>query len=259
MKKLQLLLLALCFSFYAFPQKYVQVWGDEFNTPGLPYSTKWDYEVGKLRNDELQYYTAKRSENARIQDTTLIIEARKESYMGASYTSASLISRYKGDWQYGKFEIRAKVPGGKGTWPAIWMMPTDKEYGGWPKSGEMDIMEYVGMNPSNLYYTAHYEGTSGTGHLSSGIQTAYSQPYNKFVTFTFIWSPAKLEWYADGVKYCTYSPNSTYPKVWPFNKMFYMILNLAYGGSWGAQQGIDDTKLPHKFYIDYVRVYQLQE
>lgn len=259
MKKLQLLLLALCFTFYAYPQKYVQVWGDEFNTPGLPDSTKWDYEIGKIRNSELQYYTSKRSENARIQDTVLIIEARKEAYMGASYTSASLFSRYKGDWLYGKFEFSAKVPGGLGTWPAIWMMPTDNEYGGWPRSGEMDIMEYVGMNQSNLYYTAHYEGTNGTGHQSSGIQTTYSQPYNKFITFTFIWSPTKLEWYADGVKRFTYNKPSVDQRVWPFNKMFYLILNLAYGGSWGDQKGHDDTKLPHKFYIDYVRVYQLQE
>jgi len=260
MKKFFLFLFPLFLAVYAFPQKYVKVWGDEFNSPGLPDSTKWDYEVGKVRNSELQYYTYKRSENARIQDTVLIIEARKETYQGAGYTSASLISKYKGDWQYGKFEIRAKVPTGKGTWPAIWMMPTYSEYGGWPKSGEIDIMEYVGMNPSNLYFNAHFGSDSGTGHKSSGNSTtAISQPYNKFITFTLVWTPDKLEWYADGVKYHTYTKTSDDFKVWPFNKMFYFILNLAYGGSWGAQQGIDDTKLPHKFYIDYVRVYQLQE
>lgn len=260
MKKIQLSLFLFCLVLQAFPQKYVKVWGDEFNTPGLPDDTKWDYEIGKVRNDELQYYTYKRSENARIQDTVLIIEARKEAFQGASYTSASLISKYKGDWQYGKFEIRAKVPTGKGTWPAIWMMPTNSEYGGWPKSGEIDIMEYVGMNPANLYFTAHFGSDSGTGHKSSGNSTtAISLPYNKFITFSLVWTPDKLEWFADGVKYHTYAKTSDDPKVWPFNKMFYFILNLAYGGSWGAQQGIDDTKLPHKFYIDYVRVYQLQE
>ncbi|MDP2891034.1 MAG: family 16 glycosylhydrolase [Bacteroidota bacterium] len=259
MKKLILSIFILCFAIQAFPQKYVKVWSDEFNKPGLPDSTKWDYEVGKIRNAELQYYTYKRSENARIQDTVLIIEARKEPFQGASYTSASLVSRYKGDWLYGKFEIRAKVPTGKGTWPAIWMMPTDSEYGGWPKSGEMDIMEYVGMNANNLYYTAHFEGTNGSGHQSSGTQTTYNQPYSKFITFTFVWSPTKLEWYADGVKKYTYNKPSGDYRVWPFDKMFYMILNLAYGGSWGDQKGHDDTKLPHKFLIDYVRVYQLQE
>jgi beta-glucanase (GH16 family) len=259
MKKLILSIFILCIAIQAFPQKYVKVWSDEFNKPGLPDSTKWDYEVGKIRNAELQYYTYKRSENARIQDTVLIIEARKEAFQGASYTSASLISRYKGDWLYGKFEISAKVPTGNGTWPAIWMMPTDAEYGGWPKSGEIDIMEYVGMNPNNLYYNAHFEGTDGSGHQSSGTQTTYNQPYTRFINFTFIWSPTKLEWYADGVKKYTYNKPSNDQRVWPFNKMFYMILNLAYGGSWGAQKGIDDTKLPHKFLIDYIRVYQLQE
>jgi beta-glucanase (GH16 family) len=259
MKHFYLFSLLFLFAIQAFPQKYVKVWSDEFNTPGLPDSTKWDYEIGKVRNDELQYYTYKRSENARIQDTVLIIEARKEAYQGAAYTSASLKSRYKGDWLYGKFEIRAKVPTGKGTWPAIWMMPTDDEYGGWPKSGEIDIMEYVGMNPSNLYFTIHFEGTNGTGHQSSGANITFNQPYDRYITYTLIWSPAKLEWYADGVKYHTYNKTADDPRVWPFNKMFYFILNLAYGGSWGAQQGIDDSKLPHKFYIDYVRVYQLQE
>ena len=258
MKQSFLLLLFFCFVLQAYPQKYVKVWSDEFNTPGLPDSTKWDYEVGKVRNDELQYYTYKRSENARIQDTVLIIEAHKEAFKGAGYTAASLISRYKGDWLYGKFEISAKVPTGKGTWPAIWMMPTNDEYGGWPKSGELDIMEYVGFDPSKLHFNAHYEGASGKGHESSGSSFISSEPYNKFITFTFIWSPDKVEWLVDGVNKYTYTKPSDDTKVWPYNKMFYMILNLAYGGEWGAQQGIDNTKLPHKFLIDYVRVYQLK-
>jgi len=258
MKTFLLFLFIFCFAFCAFPQHYVKVWSDEFNTPGLPDSTKWGYEVGKLRNNELQYYTLKRLENARIQDTLLIIEARKESYLGADYTSASLISKYKGDWLYGKIEVRAKVPTGKGTWPAIWMMPTNDEYGGWPKSGEIDIMEYVGMNPLNLYFTTHFEGTNGSGHQSSGKHFEFNAPYDRFITYTLVWTPEKLEWYADGVKYHSYVKTADDSKVWPFNKSFYLILNLAYGGVWGAQQGIDDTKLPHKFYIDYVRVYQLK-
>ena len=189
----------------------------------------------------------------------MILEARKEAYKGAAYTSASLISRYKGDWLYGKFEFSAKVPGGLGTWPALWMMPTDDEYGDWPKSGEIDIMEYVGMDPNTLYYTAHFQGNNGTGHQSSGTYKTYNQPYNRFIKFTLVWSPNKIEWYADGIKYHTYTTTNTDPKLWPFNKMFYLIMNLAYGGSWADQKGHDDTKLPHKFLIDYVRVYQLQE
>lgn len=258
MRKTLFLFFLSFLSLQGYSQKWVQVWGDEFNTPGIPDTTKWTYEIGKLRNNELQYYTKNRSENARIQDTVLIIEARKEAYMGADYTSASLISKFKGDWLYGKFEIRAKVPGGKGTWPAIWMMPTDNEYGGWPRSGEMDIMEYVGWDISKLYFTAHFEGTNGTGHQQSGTSVYTAQPYNKFITFTLIWSPTKLEWYGDNKLFFTYTKKADDPKVWPFDKMFYMILNLAYGGTWGGQNGVDDTKLPHQFLIDYVRVYQLQ-
>ena len=259
MSRLLFIFILSFLSLQVYSQKWVQVWGDEFNTPGLPDTTKWTYEIGKLRNNELQYYTNKRTENARIQDTVLIIETRKEAYNGASYTSASLISRYKGDWLYGKFEVRAKVPGGKGTWPAIWMMPTDNEYGSWPRSGEMDIMEYVGWDISRLHFTAHFEGTNGTGHQQSGTSVYTAQPFNKFITFTLKWSPDKLEWFGDNKLFYTYNKKADDPKVWPFDKMFYMILNLAYGGTWGGQNGVDDTKLPHQFLIDYVRVYQLQE
>ena len=240
-------------------QKYVQVWGDEFNTPGLPDSTKWGYEMGKIRNAELQYYTSKRLENARIEDSVLIIEARKEKYSGADYTSASIISKGIGDWKYGKIEISAKVPTGKGTWPALWMLPTNSEYG-WPASGEIDIMEYIGVEPQNLFYTCHFEGTNGTGHQSSGAKSSTTaNPFNQFIKFTLIWTPDKIEWYANDRKYHQYLRTSNDIKLWPFNKEFYLILNLAYGGSWGGYGGVDDTKLPHKFLIDYVRVFQLQE
>jgi beta-glucanase (GH16 family) len=242
-------------------QKYVQVWGDEFNTPGLPDSTKWGYEVGKIRNAELQYYTSKRMENARIEDTVLVIEARKEKFSGADYTSASIISRGIGDWKYGKIEISAKVPTGKGTWPALWMMPTNSEYGGWPRSGEIDIMEYIGVEPQKLHYTCHFEGTDGTGHQSSGTGSTFiSNPYNQFIKYTMIWTPDKIEWYANDRKFHEYRKQPTFDyRRWPFDKEFYLILNLAYGGVWGGYAGVDDTKLPHKFLIDYVRVYQLQD
>lgn len=244
-----------------YAQKYVQVWGDEFNTPGLPDSTKWGYEVGKIRNAELQYYTSKRLENARIEDSVLIIEARKEKFSGADYTSASIISQGIGDWKYGKIEISAKVPTGKGTWPALWMMPTYSEYGGWPRSGEIDIMEYIGVEPQNLFYNAHFEGTNGTGHQSSGSGAVkkIANPFNQFIKFTLVWTPDKMEWYANDVKYHTYLKPADDYRRWPFDKEFYLILNLAYGGSWGGYAGVDDTKLPHKFLIDYVRVYQLQD
>ena len=261
MKPLFLGICIILFIASTFAQKYVLVWNDEFNTPGLPDSTKWNYETGKIRNNELQYYTAGRLKNARIEDSVLVIEAHKEKFDGADYTSASIISKGAGDWKYGKFEIRAKVPTGKGTWPAIWMMPTYSEYGGWPKSGEIDIMEYIGVEPQNLWYNAHFEGKSGDGHDSngSGRINTISNPWEKFITFTLLWTPIKMEWYADGVKYHEYIKPADDYQVWPFNKEFYLILNLAYGGSWGGYNGVDDSKLPHRFLIDYVRVYQLQE
>ena len=260
MQKTAFFLIIILFPLILPAQKYVMVWNEEFNTPGLPDSTKWSYESGKIRNNELQYYTVKRLENARIEDSVLVIEARKEKYSGADYTSASIISKGIGDWKYGKIEISAKVPTGKGTWPALWMMPTNSAYGTWPHSGEIDIMEYVGFEPQYLHYTCHFEGTNGSGHQSSGSKSAsIVNPFNKFIKFAIIWTPDKIEWYANDVKYHQYLRSSDDPRVWPFNKEFYLILNLAYGGTWGGTAGIDDTKLPHKFLIDYVRVYQLQE
>lgn len=260
MQKTAFFLIIILFPLILPAQNYVMVWDEEFNTPGLPDSTKWGYESGKIRNNELQYYTVKRLENARIEDSVLIIEARKEKYSGADYTSASIISKGIGDWKYGKIEISAKVPTGKGTWPALWMMPTNSAYGTWPRSGEIDIMEYVGFEPQYLHYTCHFEGTNGSGHQSSGSKSAsIVNPFNKFIKFAIIWTPDKIEWYANDVKYHQYLRSSDDPRVWPFNKEFYLILNLAYGGTWGGTAGIDDTKLPHKFLIDYVRVYQLQE
>ena len=254
MKQSILLLLFFCFVLQAYPQKYVKVWSDEFNTPGMPDSTKWNFLHQKGFNAELQYYTNKQSKNAWIEDGSLIIELRKETHLTANYTSAMLVSKLKGDWLYGKFEIRAKVPGGSGSWPAIWMMPTDDAYGNWPKSGEIDIMEYIGVEPDNLYFTTHYQGITGT-HSQSGISKVISQPYDKYITFTLVWTPTKLEWYADGKLCHSYTKTSDDPKVWPYNKRFFLMLNLAYGG-WGGLA--DDTKLPHQFLIDYVRVYQLQ-
>ncbi len=257
--KTGILLFAIIFPSILHAQKYVEVWGDEFNTPGLPDDTKWDYEVGYKRNDELQYYTKERLKNARIEDSVLIIEAHKEPYMGSDYTSASLISRGVGDWLYGKIEFSAKVPTGKGTWPAVWMMPTYSEYGSWPRSGEIDIMEYVGYDPLKLHHYVHYAGTDGSGHQSSGKFYTFTEPYNQFIKFTLIWTPEKLEWYANDELKNTYLKSSDDYRTWPFDKKFYLILNLAFGGAWGGAQGVDDTKLPHQFMIDYIRVYQLQE
>jgi len=243
----------------AYAQQWVKVWSDEFNTPGLPDTSKWSNEVGLIRNNESQYYTYRNIANTHIDDTTLVIEARKENYAGASYTSASLISRYNGDWLYGRIEVRAKIPTGKGSWPAIWMMPSESIYGGWPYSGEIDIMENVGYEPDNIYSTVHFLGTNGSGHQSNGGYVVRTAPYDTFYTYTIEWTPDKIDWFIDDVKVYTYNkPAGSDYRVWPFNERFYLILNLAIGGTWGGIQGIDPDIFPLKFYIDYVRVYTWQ-
>ena len=135
------------------------VWADEFNSKGLPDSTRWGYDVGGTGwgNNELQYYTSKRKENASVNNGHLIIEARKEDFSSMKYTSARLVSKNKGDWKYGRIEVRAKLPKGRGIWPAIWMLPTKWAYGGWPKSGEIDIMEFVGYIPDSIFGSVHTE------------------------------------------------------------------------------------------------------
>ena len=167
MKSLKLtyiLALILVNAFNSFAQEYELVWSDEFDYTGLPNSEKWSYDVGGSGwgNNELQYYTENRTENARVENGNLIIEARKESYGGNNYTSARLITKSQGDWLYGKIEVRAKLPGGRGAWPAIWMLPTDWAYGGWPSSGEIDIMEYVGYDPGVVHGTVHTESYNHT-------------------------------------------------------------------------------------------------
>ena len=251
--------IALLLSSISYAQQWVKVWSDEFNTPGLPDTSKWSYDVGPFMNGEAQYYTYRRIENAHIDDTTLIIESRKEDYVGASYTSARIVSRFNGDWLYGRIEVRAKIPTGKGSFPAIWMMPTESIYGVWPLSGEIDIMENVGFEPDNIYTTLHYYGTNGSGHQSSGTHVARTAPYDTFYTYAIEWTPDKIDWFIDNDKVYTYArPVGADYRLWPFNDRFYLILNLAIGGQWGALQGIDPNIFPLKLTIDYARVYAWQ-
>ena len=259
MKRILFLIFVLAGNLSANAQEWVLVWSDEFNTPGLPDTAKWSNEVGFIRNNELQYYTDRRIQNTHIDDTALVIEAIKEDYMGASYTSASLMSRYRGDWLYGRIEVRGKIPTGRGAWPAIWMMPSENKYGGWPYSGEIDIMENVGYEPDKIYSTLHYSGIDGSGHQSSGAHAIRTAPYDTFYTYSIEWTPDKIDWYIDDDKVYTYNrPLNADYRLWPFNERFYLILNLAVGGTWGGAQGVDAAIFPLKYYIDFVRVYTWQ-
>jgi len=240
------------------------VWCDEFDQDGLPSSAHWSYDVGGhgWGNNELQYYTSERLDNAFVEDGILNIKAIKENYMGSTYTSARLVSKYKGDFEYGRFVISARMPSGRGTWPAVWMLPTEWRYGDWPFSGEIDIMEYVGYDPGVVHGTIH------TGAYNHGLNTQIGYSKNvptaedEFHEYEMIWEPGRIVMMIDGVQYAQfgYNPESNMDisnsDAWPFDQPFHMILNLAIGGNWGGAQGVDPNLEEALFEVDYVRVYQ---
>lgn len=242
---------------------YELVWSDEFEEDGLPDSTKWGYDVGGSGwgNNELQYYTE--GDNVTVRDGMLVIEARQEEKGTKSYTSTRLVSRGKGDWLYGRIEVRAKLPDGRGTWPAIWMLPTDWVYGDWPASGEIDIMEHVGYDPGVVHGSIHtksYYHSIGTQKTATVRESSVSE---EFHVYTLEWLPDKIMISMDGKVYFTFCP-TTYRKEptyteWPFDERMHLLLNLAVGGDWGGVRGVDDTAFPQQLLVDYVRVYQSPE
>ncbi len=237
-------------------QEWNLVWSDEFEQAGLPDSKKWDYEVGFIRNNEKQFYTKERLENARIEDGMLIIESRKEAYEGAEYTSASLHTANTVTWTYGRIEVKAKLPTGKGTWPAIWMLGTHIKKVGWPKCGEIDIMENVGYDPDIIHANIHTEKYNHMKGTNKGDKITIAKPFADFHVYAIEWSADRIDFFVDQNKYFTYKNEGDGETSWPFDQTFYLILNTAIGGTWGGQEGIDDTIFPQKYFIDYVRVYQ---
>ena len=239
------------------------VWADEFSYKGLPDSTRWGYDRGRgcpqncgWGNQEAQFYTWDRKENARVENGFLIIEARKENWQDALYTSTRLVSKNKGDWKYGRIEVRAQLPKGTGIWPAIWMLPTDNVYGGWPKSGEIDIMENVGYYPDSVFGTVHTEAYNGMRGTQKVKGISVPDLSTAFHVYAIEWSADKIEYYLDGVKTFTFPKESDDTRVWPYNQPFHVILNMAIGGDFGGKKGIDDTIFPTQMRVDYVRVYQ---
>ena len=236
------------------------IWSEEFDYTGFPDSTKWSYDtegnVYQWGNNEAQYYTSGRKENAWVSDGVLKITALKEPMEGRSYTSARLITKGKGDWLYGRFEIRAKLPTGRGTWPAIWMLPTDWEYGDWPKSGEIDIMENVGYDPDTIVGSSHTEKYTHAIGTQKNAKIACTDCYKAFHVYALEWEEDEYRLYVDDQLYFTFKNEGTGYEVWPYDKRFHILLNLAIGGNWGGQKGIDDSLFPHVFEIDYVRVYK---
>lgn len=232
------------------------VWNDEFNGKGLPDSTKWNYDVGGhgYGNNEEQFYTKNRPENARLEDGKLVIEARKEQWEGNTYTSARLLTKGKFSFQYGTVEVRAKLPKGRGTWPAIWMMSEKMKK--WPNDGELDIMEHVGYHQGYIHASVHtkkYNHIIGTQKTDTVVVQDASE---QFHVYKAVWTPEKIDVYVDKQKYFTYENREKTYDAWPFDQPYFLILNLAIGGFWGGKEGIDDRIFPQKFEIDYVRVYQ---
>lgn len=261
------ILLIFLFSFFYYglqekndPPKLV--WSDEFNYTGAPDSTLWTFDLGNgcpdfcgWGNQELQFYS-KEEKNVRVADGKLIIQAHRENIGASAYSSSKVKSAHDGSWKFGYFEIRAQLPAGRGTWPAIWMLPKEKIYGGWPASGEIDIMEHVGFDPGVVHGTVH---TTAFNHIKGtqvGKQSLVKDFNTDFHVYAINWTEDLIEFYIDGEKYHEFKNNGRGKDAWPFDQEFYLILNIAVGGGWGGQQGVDETIWPQKMVIDYVRVYE---
>ena len=248
------------------------VWSDEFDKPGQPDPSKWSYESGFVRNGELQYYTVNRRQNARVENGHLVIEARKESWpnsgyqAGASdwgksrkkadYTSASLHTAGKAQWTYARVEVRAKLPGGRGMWPAAWMLGSDIGKVGWPDCGEIDIMEFVGFAPDKVYTTVHTKAYNHVKGTQRGASLTLDAPDRGFHLYAVEWSPEAIEFFVDGKSTLRFPNEHKTTAEWPFDASQYLILNSAVGGGWGGVKGVDDSIFPTRYEIDYVRVYQ---
>jgi len=238
----------------------------------MPDSAKWGYEVGFVRNQELQYYTEGRPENARVEDGCLVLTGRKERFPNpghdprsddwrksreaAEYTAASLVTQGKLAVRYGRVEVRAKLPHGKGVWPAIWMLGTNRSEVGWPRCGEIDIMEFVGKDPGRIYGTVHWPGAPGSSkHRSKGGRHETAEPWRDFHVYAIEWSPERIDFFFDDVRYFSFSVGEAGEgDDNPFRRPHYLLVNLALGGSWGGE--MDDSVLPQAYRIDYVRVYE---
>jgi beta-glucanase (GH16 family) len=250
------------------------IWADEFDREGPPDPAKWSYEEGFVRNRELQYYTKGRAENARVENGHLVIEARRERFPNAryqadaperrwpqrrefaDYTSASLTTRGRAAWTRGRIEARAKMPSGRGTWPAIWTLGTNTSQVGWPAGGEIDILEYVGHEPGVVHANVHTRGYNHARGNGRGARLKVSDAETAFHVYALEWTAQKLEFFVDDRKFFTLENDGKGVDSWPFDAPQYLILNLAIGGAWGGQKGVDDSIFPQRFVVDYVRVYQ---
>lgn len=252
------------------PRGYELVFADEFDGEGMPDPDKWAYDTHRNAegwyNNELQYYADARPENVRVEGGNLIIEARRETldarafgdYGGQEYTSTRLYTQGKAAWTYGFYEIRAKLPCQRGTWPAIWMLPEDPDVV-WPEGGEIDIMEHVGYDPGVIHHSVH------TKAFNFGRGTQKTTQYNlptaceKFHRYQLLWTPDMLLFGLDDEPKFAFRKTRSGQSRWPFDEPMHLLLNIAIGGDWGGRKGVDDDALPARMEIDHVRVYQRRD
>ncbi|MDI1317850.1 glycoside hydrolase family 16 protein [Flavobacterium sp.] len=230
---------------------------DEFDTAGAPSSAIWNYNIGTgsngWGNNELQYYTD-RPENIKVENGMLKITAIKESFMGSGYTSARIFTKGKVEQKYGRIEARIKLPWGKGIWPAFWMLGNDSDVVDWPQTGEIDIMEYLGNNPTTILGTVHGPGYFGGSSISKSYSLTNSRFDTDFHIFGIEWGENYINFYVDDVLYNQITPDKV-PGEWVFNKPFYIILNMAVGGNLPGSPN-NETVFPQSMLVDYIRIYE---
>jgi beta-glucanase (GH16 family) len=231
-------------------QNPVLNWSDEFNYSGLPDPAKWGNEVGYIRNHEQQYYTDRRLENALVKDGNLMLIGRKEPFQNFNYTSASINTLGKFSFRYGRVEARMRLPIGQGMWPAFWMMGENRPQVGWPRCGEIDIMEHINST-LKLVGTAHWYNEK---HVSSG--TSIPCDVRQFHNYAVEWNRDSIRWLLDNKRYYAISIRDSVNSTGEFHKPFYLLLNLAIGGDWPKNPDTT-TQFPDTVFVDYVRVYNL--
>lgn len=243
---------------------YKLVWNDEFNGNTLDL-TKWSYQIGTgseyglngWGNNELQYYTDN-AKNISVSDGILQITALNSTFENSAYTSARISSAGvpNGNWKYGLFEAKIKLPVGKGLWPAFWMLPEDNVYGGWPKSGEIDIMEAVMHIPNETHGTVHYgQAWPNNSYSGKGYSLPSGNLNDEFHIYKVAWEENKITWFIDDLPFYHVTPDTLAPEQWPFDQNFHLLLNLAVGGNWPGNPD-STTTFPQVMEVDFVRVYQ---
>lgn len=241
-------------------QNYHLVWSDEFDYTGLPDSIKWAYDTEGNEmgwgNKEAQFYTEANEKNARVENGVLHITARNEDYGGKTFTSARLVSR--AGWEYGKIEVNAKLPDGVGTWSAIWMMPVNWSFedGNWPDIGEIDIMEHVGHDPGLIHASAHSKDYQWQANTQKTDTMRVHDATRAFHTYILEWTPDVMKAYVDDSLYFAYENEGLGEDKWPYDKPYYLIMNVAVGGAWGGVMGVDEEAFPQTMEVDYVRVFK---